>query len=50
MGPKCWDAEVLEQLLDAGLDVMRLNFSHGTHAGHLEVLLRFRQVPGPTLS
>ena len=44
MGPKCWDAVSLDRLLDAGLDVIRLNFSHGDHAAHLEVLQRFRKV------
>ena len=48
MGPKCWDEQTLEKLLDAGLDVMRLNFSHGSHEGHLEVLQRFRKVLTPS--
>ena len=29
-------------LLDAGLNVARFNFSHGDHAGHQKVLDRFR--------
>eukprot|EP00294_Goniomonas_avonlea_P005538 CAMPEP_0114562686 /NCGR_PEP_ID=MMETSP0114-20121206/12670_1 /TAXON_ID=31324 /ORGANISM="Goniomonas sp, Strain m" /LENGTH=780 /DNA_ID=CAMNT_0001748405 /DNA_START=69 /DNA_END=2407 /DNA_ORIENTATION=+ len=44
MGPKCWSAEGLAALLDAGLNVARFNFSHGEHAAHLEVLDRFRKV------
>ena len=43
MGPKCWDEETMHQLLDAGMDVARMNFSHGSHEGHLEVLQRFRK-------
>jgi pyruvate kinase len=33
---------MLEKLLDAGMDVARLNFSHGTHADHQAVLDRLR--------
>lgn len=44
MGPKCWGEETLGKLLDAGMDIIRLNFSHGDHKGHLEVLERFRKV------
>ncbi|KAF5842973.1 pyruvate kinase [Dunaliella salina] len=43
-GPHCWSAEMLSKLLDAGLNVLRFNFSHGDHQGHFEVLERFRQV------
>jgi pyruvate kinase len=34
MGPSCWSPENLEKLIDAGLNVVRLNFSHGDHATH----------------
>eukprot|EP00899_Mesostigma_viride_P024158 jgi/Mesvir1/4927/Mv25062-RA.1 len=44
MGPKCWSEEVLGQLMDAGMNVCRFNFSHGSHEGHLEVLNRVRAV------
>lgn len=44
MGPKCWSEESLGALLDKGMNVARLNFSHGTHEQHYEVLARFRQV------
>jgi Pyruvate kinase, barrel domain len=43
IGPACWDAESLEALIDAGMNVARLNFSHGDHPGHLAVLKRIRQ-------
>eukprot|EP01043_Picozoa_sp_COSAG02_P020892 COSAG02_NODE_1043_length_15014_cov_8.766007_16_plen_618_part_00 len=42
LGPACWSAEGLADLLDAGCNIGRLNFSHGDHAGHQEVLDRFR--------
>jgi pyruvate kinase len=34
IGPACQDRETLIQLINAGLDVARLNFSHGTHEDH----------------
>jgi pyruvate kinase len=34
VGPACDRPEVLEALLAAGVDVFRLNFSHGTHESH----------------
>ncbi|KAJ1479370.1 pyruvate kinase, partial [Baffinella frigidus] len=44
MGPACWSEESLGKLLDAGMNIARFNFSHGDHAGHGEVLERFRKV------
>jgi pyruvate kinase len=44
MGPSCWSEEMLGSLMDAGMDIIRLNFSHGDHKGHLDVLQRFRKV------
>ncbi len=34
VGPACRDPAVLEDLLRAGVNVFRLNLSHGDHAGH----------------
>jgi pyruvate kinase len=36
LGPASADKKVLEKMFEAGLDVCRLNFSHGTHAEHLK--------------
>ena len=36
--------DVLEALVAAGVDVFRLNFSHGTHEGHAESYTRIRDV------
>jgi pyruvate kinase len=35
IGPASSSAEMIAQLLDAGMDVARLNFSHGSHDDHL---------------
>jgi pyruvate kinase len=44
MGPKCWSEDVIGELLDAGMNMARFNFSHGDHAGHGGVLERVRKV------
>ncbi|MBF0527032.1 MAG: pyruvate kinase [Deltaproteobacteria bacterium] len=38
IGPSCRDAGSLERLVLAGMNVARLNFSHGTHQEHSEVI------------
>ncbi|CAI5743539.1 unnamed protein product [Hyaloperonospora brassicae] len=42
IGPASWSVEMLGQLLDAGMDVARLNFSHGDHQVHLKSLMNLR--------
>ena len=42
IGPASRDPEVLVQLVDAGMDVARLNFSHGTADEHAEIAQRVR--------
>ena len=44
IGPASRSAEILEQLIRAGMDVARLNFSHGTQAEHLEVITAVRRI------
>jgi len=34
LGPSCQDEETITHLIQAGMDVARLNFSHGTHEDH----------------
>ena len=34
LGPSTDDPAVLRQMLEAGMNVARFNFSHGTHADH----------------
>lgn len=36
LGPACEKAEILEAMCKAGMNVARLNFSHGTHEQHLQ--------------
>lgn len=43
LGPSSGDHDVIEQLAKAGMNVARLNFSHGDQASHLQVL---RQIKG----
>src|SRR5262249_35414710 len=42
IGPSSSDVATLDRLIAAGMDVARLNFSHGTHAEHAEVIRRIR--------
>ena len=44
LGPSSADEETLTEMLRAGMDVARLNFSHGTHEGHAEMIEKFRRV------
>ncbi|CAD7927394.1 unnamed protein product [Amoebophrya sp. A120] len=43
MGPKCWDAATLVKLIDAGMNIARLNFSHGDHKTHSDTVARIRE-------
>ncbi len=43
MGPASSSVETLEKMILAGMDVARLNFSHGTHDDHLEMMSRVRE-------
>jgi pyruvate kinase len=44
LGPASSDRATIEALFDAGADVFRLNFSHGTHADHSQRLDLIRTV------
>lgn len=44
IGPSCQDETVLRSLIKAGLDVARLNFSHGTHAEHAARIASIRKL------
>ncbi len=36
LGPACADPKVLDKMIEAGVDVVRLNFSHGTSEEHIQ--------------
>jgi len=44
LGPKSRTPEVVEDLIRAGLDVARINMSHGTHEEHSELIGVVREV------
>lgn len=44
VGPACNTYEKLLALVEAGVNVFRLNFSHGTHAQHAEVIQHIRRI------
>src|SRR6266498_3794421 len=44
IGPVSQSEEVLEKLVRAGMNVARMNFSHGTHEQHAERITRIRKV------
>ncbi|MBL3520399.1 pyruvate kinase [Arcobacter lanthieri] len=43
LGPASNSLEMIEKLIDAGANMFRLNFSHGSHEYHLETLNNIRQ-------
>ena len=44
LGPSSSDPEVIHDLFQAGADLFRLNFSHGTHEDHQTRLFHIRQL------
>lgn len=44
VGPASESKEMLRQLVEAGVNVFRLNFSHGEHAWHKEIINRIREL------
>ena len=50
MGPACWEVDNLCEMLKAGMNVARLNFSHGDHESHGVMLDTLREavksIPG----
>lgn len=43
IGPASSEPEMIAKLVENGLNVCRLNFSHGTHASHLKQVEKIRQ-------
>ena len=44
LGPASSDYETIKAMVEAGMDVARLNFSHGDHSTHLHYIQTIRQV------
>lgn len=44
IGPASSNHDVLEAMIKAGVNGLRLNMSHGTHDSHLEVIKRVRKI------
>lgn len=44
LGPASSSEEVIAEMLRAGMNVARFNFSHGTHESHAELIDAFRRV------
>jgi len=43
LGPASSSDAAIRELIDAGVDIFRFNFSHGTHDGHADAMARVRQ-------
>ncbi|MFX1408778.1 MAG: pyruvate kinase [Promethearchaeota archaeon] len=44
LGPASSSKEMLRKLIDAGVDIFRINFSHGSHSEKGEIVERIREV------
>jgi pyruvate kinase len=44
VGPASREPQVIEKLIEAGVDVFRINFSHGTHDEHTTVFQAIRRI------
>ena len=44
IGPSCSDKETLTEMFQAGMNVARLNFSHGTHEEHSEKIRLLKEI------
>jgi pyruvate kinase len=44
LGPAAGEKEILKEMIEAGMDVARLNFSHGSHAEHLDKINKVKQL------
>ena len=45
LGPSSNTKEIIQELVQSGVNIARLNFSHGTHASHLKIINILRNLP-----
>lgn len=48
IGPSCETVDMITRLMRAGMNVVRLNFSHGTHEWHEKIIERVRTIEAET--
>ncbi len=46
IGPASWDDSTIRELINAGVNIFRLNMSHGDHRSHSESYRRIRTIAG----
>ena len=44
LGPACEDIEIMRQMVQQGVDVFRLNLSHGSHAVHAKSIALIKKI------
>ena len=44
IGPSSSDYKILKEMISRGVDVVRLNFSHGSYKDHLETIKNVRKI------
>ncbi len=44
IGPSCDSPKIIREMMQSGMSVARLNFSHGTHAEHADKIRHIREV------
>jgi len=48
VGPSCEDLKTLTEMVKAGMNIARLNFSHGTYENHAQLIVNIRKVEEKT--
>jgi pyruvate kinase len=44
LGPACSDSATMTDMVNSGVDVFRLNFSHGSHQSHLKLINQIKKL------